>query len=307
MAGAAAEAEKSPFEKELLAGKVALVTGGGSGICFEVARQFGLHGASVVLMGRRPDVLQTAAESLRKESIQVEHVQGDVRSADDATRAVEFVIESFGKIDILVNGAAGNFLSPAEGLSSNAFKTVIEIDTIGTFNMCKAAFPGLRRGGKGRDGADGEGGVIINITATLHYGATWYQSHASAAKAAVDSLTRSLSLEWGPDYGIRTAGIAPGPIANTIGMQKLGALVSEEDRLKNIPLRRMGKTWDIAMAALFLASRAGSWISGETLVVDGGHWLSKPQAFPRDAVTQASRRVEKISREVGASDKGENP
>ena len=170
-------------------------------------------------------------------------------------------------------------------------QTVMDIDTVGSFNMSRSAFPELK--------AAAGGGVVVNISATLHYGATWFQAHASAAKAAVDSLTRSLGLEWG-EFGVRVVGIAPGPIAETPGMTKLapgddsdaiGDLVAEV-----IPLGRMGTKADIALAAVFLCSSAGGFITGETLVVDGGHWLFKPQMLPRDMVAAMSRGIEGKSR-----------
>ena len=170
-----------------------------------------------------------------------------MRNFDKCEGVVKQAIEKYGKIDILVNCAAGNFLCLAEDLSANAFKTVIEIDTIGTFNMSKASFGALAE----------SKGLVINITATLQYPMTWYQTHASAAKAAVDSLTRSLAVEWG-DHSIRVVGIAPGPIANTEGsspfcfytfknaqfapkkgMSRLGKGKNEE-LLAKIPMKRMG-------------------------------------------------------------------
>lgn len=172
----------------------------------------------------------------------------------------------------------------------------MEIDTVGSFNMSRAAFKALK--------VAAEGGLIINISATLHYGATWYQTHASAAKAAVDSLTRSLGLEWG-SFGIRVVGIAPGPIADTPGMAKLAPAddSSAVDELvaEMIPLGRMGTKTDIALAAVFLCSSAGGFITGETLVVDGGHWLFKPQMLPRELVSDMSRRVESKSRAMTPS------
>jgi peroxisomal 2,4-dienoyl-CoA reductase len=172
----------------------------------------------------------------------------------------------------------------------------MEIDTVGSFNMSRAAFKALK--------VAPEGGLIINISATLHYGATWYQTHASAAKAAVDSLTRSLGLEWG-SFGIRVVGIAPGPIADTPGMAKLAPTndSSAVDELvaELIPLGRMGTKTDIALAAVFLCSSAGGFITGETLVVDGGHWLFKPQMLPRELVSDMSRRVESKSRAMTPS------
>ncbi|MCO5567373.1 hypothetical protein L7F22_021063 [Adiantum nelumboides] len=170
--------------------------------------------------------------------------------------------------------------------------------------MCHASFSALRKDGEGKEPKKEQGGVIINISATLHYGATWYQAHASAAKAAIDSLTRSLCLEWGPEYNIRVNGIAPGPVDNTAGALKLGVSDTAEhpDPAAKIPIGRLGTTWDIAMAAVFLASNAGSWISGETLVVDGGHWLYKPAAMSRKDVVMASRSVEQKSRDTGLPD-----
>lgn len=171
---------------------------------------------------------------------------------------------------------------------------VMDIDAVGTFNMSKAAFQVLKAN---------NASVIINISATLHYGATWYQVHASAAKAAIDSMTRSLALEWG-EYGIRVNGVAPGPIRGTAGMSKLapGEEGNMEDVVRaTVPLGRMGEKVDIALACVYLASNAASYVSGEILVVDGGAWLHKPQLVPRDMVSQLSRKVESGSRKVGTA------
>ncbi|MGI8884077.1 MAG: SDR family oxidoreductase, partial [Pyrinomonadaceae bacterium] len=167
-----------------------------------------------------------------------------------------------GKIDIVVNGAAGNFLCKAEELSPNGFGTVVDIDAKGTFNICRAAFEELKK----------SKGQILNISATLHYLATPMQIHVSAAKAGVDAITRNLSVEWGR-YGIRVNGIAPGPIADTEGMQRLVPEPLKEKLVKRIPLQRFGRIKDIENAALFLTSDAASYINGVTLVVDGGQWL----------------------------------
>ncbi|KIZ00630.1 peroxisomal 2,4-dienoyl-CoA reductase [Monoraphidium neglectum] len=165
----------------------------------------GLHGASVVITGRRKDVLDGAVAALRGEGIAAAGLQGDVRQAAACADWVANTLAMYGGLDILVNCAAGNFLANAAELSQGGFKTVMEIDAVGTFTMSRAAFDALRAAGSS---------VIINISATLHYGATWYQVHASAAKAAVDSITRSLALEWG-EYGVRVVGVAPGPIQGT--------------------------------------------------------------------------------------------
>lgn len=287
--------QQSPYQHDILAGKVALVTGGGSGIGFEITRQLGLHGAAVAISGRRENVLRDAVAALQREGIRALGIQGDVRKADDCVRWAEDTVKHFGRLDILVNCAAGNFLAAAEALSPNGFRTVMEIDTVGTFQMSRAAHPHLKQHG---------GGVVVNISATLHYGATFYQVHVSAAKAGVDSLTRSLALEWGGD-GIRVNGVAPGPIAGTAGMSKLMPGSSDEEReasaAAEIPLGRMGRKWDIAMGVLYLASPAAGFVSGHTLVVDGAAWMWRKPLLPRAAVLKASRAVESKSRTVGVA------
>ncbi|CAA2988101.1 Hypothetical predicted protein [Olea europaea subsp. europaea] len=241
---------ESPFKVDILKGKVALLTGGGSGIGFEISTQFGNHGASVAIMGRRKNVVDRAISVLQSLGIPAVGFEGDVRKREDAKRVVKETVKHFGKLDILVNAAAGNFLVSAEDLSSNGFKTVIDIDAVGTFTMCHEALEYLKKGGPGRSSSTG--GFILNISATLHYTASWYQIHVSAAKAAVDALTRNLALEWGTDYDIRVNGIAPGPIEDTAGMSKLAPHAREW-----LPLHFIGEKWDIAMAALYLASYAG--------------------------------------------------
>ncbi|XVF00488.1 hypothetical protein REPUB_Repub04eG0005200 [Reevesia pubescens] len=284
---------ESPFKADILKGKVALVTGGGSGIGYEISLQLGKHGASVAMMGRRKHVLDSAVAALHSHGIPAIGLEGDVRKEDDAARTVESTFKHFGRLDVLVNAAAGNFLVPAEDLSPNGFRTVIDIDSVGTFRMCHEALKYLKKGGPGKDPSTG--GTIINITAVIHYGATWYQVHASAAKAAIDSITRSLALEWGTDHGIRVIGIAPGAIDDTAGLTKLAP-----DEILNIikekPLYTFGEKWDIAMAALYLASDAGKFVNGTNLVVDGGQWLSTPRHLSKDAVKQLSRRQEIRSR-----------
>ncbi|XP_054795923.1 peroxisomal 2,4-dienoyl-CoA reductase [(3E)-enoyl-CoA-producing]-like [Prosopis cineraria] len=286
-------AMESMFKPDILKGKVALLTGGGSGIGFEISTQFGKHGASVAIMGRRKQVLDSAVSSLRSLGIPAVGFEGDVRKQEDAKRVVESTYNHFGRIDILVNAAAGNFLASAEDLSPKGFKTVMDIDSVGTFTMCHEALKYLKKGAQGRSSSGG--GTILNISATLHYTASWYQVHVSAAKAAVDAITRNLALEWGTDYDIRVNGIAPGPIGDTSGMDKLDPreINSEARRL---PLFKIGDKWDIAMAALYLVSDAGKFVNGTTLIVDGGLWLSKPRHLPKEAVKQVSRSVEKRSR-----------
>ncbi|KAL4201651.1 hypothetical protein AMTRI_Chr02g259650 [Amborella trichopoda] len=285
---------ESPFKANVLEGKVALLTGGGSGIGFEISTQFGLHGASIAIMGRRKQVLDDAVQALRSQGIRAIGFEGDVRRREDAARVMESTVKHFGRLDILVNAAAGNFLVSAEDLSPNGFRTVMDIDSVGTFTMCHEALKYLKKGDRGKGPA--RGGLILNISATLHYTASWYQIHVSAAKAAVDSITRSLALEWGTDHDIRVNGIAPGPIEDTPGTRKLVPDEMPSKSREYMPLYKLGKKWDIAMAALYLASEAGNYVNGTTMIVDGGLWLSKPRHIEKEAVRELSRTVERRSR-----------
>ncbi|CAL5030082.1 unnamed protein product [Urochloa decumbens] len=288
---------ESPFRPDVLRGKAALVTGGGSGIGFEVAAQLARHGAQVALMGRRREVLDKAVAALRSEGLRAVGFDGDVRKQEDAARVLAATVEHFGKLDILVNGAAGNFLASPEDLKPKGFRTVLDIDTVGTYTMCYEAMKYLKKGGPGK--GPSSGGLIINISATLHYTAAWYQIHVSAAKAGVDSITRSLALEWGTDYEIRVNGIAPGPIQDTPGMRKLAPDEMSKGQREMRPLYKLGEKWDIAMAALYLASDAGKYVNGATIVVDGGLWLSRPRHIPKEDVKALSKVVEKKVRASG--------
>lgn len=254
---------ESVFAKDILNGHVAFVTGGGTGITGGVARALAEAGAAVALVSRSMDHLQPAADAINQNGGKAIAVVADVRQPDAVEAAVATTIEQLGKIDIVVNGAAGNFLCSAEQLSPNGFGTVVDIDLKGTFNVCRAAFAQLKE----------HRGQILNISATLHYLGTPMQLHVSAAKAGVDALTRNLAVEWGR-YGIRVNGIAPGPIEDTVGMQRLVPEPVKERLKKNIPLGRFGRIADIEKAAVFLCSDAASYISGSVLVVDGGQWLA---------------------------------
>lgn len=251
------------FVDGLLTGHVALVTGGGTGITGGVARALSEAGAQVCLVSRRLEHLEPSAERIRAVGGEALAVAADVRNMEDVERAVAAAVERFGKLDIVVNGAAGNFLCPAEELSPNGFGTVVDIDLKGTFNVSRAAFNELKK----------HRGQILNISATLHYGGTPLQLHVSAAKAGVDALTRNLAVEWGR-YGIRTNAIAPGPIEDTEGMKRLVPPDVKERLRGYIPLRRFGLIRDIERAAVFLCSDAASFINGAVLVIDGGHWLA---------------------------------
>ncbi|XP_068003428.1 peroxisomal 2,4-dienoyl-CoA reductase [(3E)-enoyl-CoA-producing] isoform X1 [Melanerpes formicivorus] len=260
------------FSPDILAGQVAFITGGGSGIGFRIAEIFMRHGCRTVIASRN---LQRVSEASKKlvaaTGQQCLPLCTDVRQPQALAAAVEEALRQFQRIDILVNNAAGNFLCPASALSFNAFKTVLDIDTMGTFNTSKVLFEKYFRD---------HGGVIVNITATLSYRGQALQVHAGAAKAAIDAMTRHLAVEWGPSK-IRVNSLAPGPVAGTEGYRRLGGKWAEQGSLLDgIPLQRAGTKTEIAHSALYLASPLSSYVTGTTLVVDGGSWLTSANSFP---------------------------
>jgi peroxisomal 2,4-dienoyl-CoA reductase len=251
------------FVEGILNDRVAFVTGGGTGITGGVARALTEAGASVALVSRKREHLEPAAQLINEAGGKAIAVPADVRNPEEVENAIAATVAQLGKIDIVVNGAAGNFLCAPEELSPNGFGTVVDIDLKGTFNVCRAAFDELKK----------NHGQILNISATLHYLGTPMQLHVSAAKAGVDALTRNLAVEWGR-HGIRVNAIAPGPIEDTEGMKRLVQEPIKEKLRKRVPLGRFGLIEDIEKAAVFLCSDAASYINGAVLVVDGGHWLA---------------------------------
>ncbi|MEP7347352.1 MAG: SDR family NAD(P)-dependent oxidoreductase, partial [Gemmatimonadaceae bacterium] len=198
------------FVDNLLEGKVAFVAGGTSGINLEIARGLAEYGASVAVFSRNQERVDGAVRDLTTGGKRVQGHVGDVREYASIERALTATAESLGAIDIVVSGAAGNFICPAAKLSPNGFRTVVDIDLMGTFNVLRAAYGVVRK----------PGASIINISAPQSTEAYWGQAHVSAAKAGVDMLTRSLAVEWGPE-GIRVNAIVPGPIDGTEGMARL--------------------------------------------------------------------------------------
>jgi peroxisomal 2,4-dienoyl-CoA reductase len=251
------------FSQDLLKGRVALVTGGGTGICRGIALALAAHGCDVAITSRSMEHLEPTRQEIEAAGARSMAFAADVRNPAAIEDLMTRTVGALGRLNILVNGAAGNFLCLAENLSPNGFGTVVDIDLKGTFNVSRAALPHLRF----------RGGVIINISATLHYLGTAHQLHVSAAKAGVDALTRNLAVEWGR-YGIRVNGIAPGPIDDTEGVRRLLVGNAREQLIQQNPLGRLGTIKDIANAALFLCSDGASFINGVTLVVDGGLWLA---------------------------------
>lgn len=244
-------------------GRTVFVAGGTSGINLGIAESFATRGARLVVASRSQDKVDGAVEKLKSYGAEAIGFSADVRDYEKVAGVLAATHETCGDIDVLISGAAGNFPIHAENLSANGFKTVIDIDLNGTFNVLRAALPYLRR----------PGASVINITAPQSEMVVSAQAHVCAAKAGIDHLTRVLALEWGK-YGIRVNAISPGPIQGTEGMERLGPKGddSREAFLQSIPLRRMGLTGDIGNAALFLSTPLASYITGAVIPVDGG-WL----------------------------------
>lgn len=266
------------FLPNLLAGKTAFITGGSSGICLGIAEHFAAHGARVMLLGRKQEKLDAAVKAIRERGGTADGVSADVREYGALEAAFAHCAGTYGPIDILVCGAAGNFPAPVNAMSANGFKAVVDIDLLGTFNTCRAAFPHLRK----------PGASIISISANHAHQPYAFQSHVCAAKAGVDLLTKTLAIEWGP-AGIRANIIYPGPIDGTEGMRRLAP--TEEARravVEGVPIGRMGSVDDVANLALFLASDAASYITGAALACDGGSGMMGARSF-QSAFEQGKR------------------
>mgnify|MGYP000441950817 CR=1 FL=1 len=251
----------SSFNRDVFANKVAFVSGGTRGINLGIAKAFASCGANVVVLGR--DAERAANAQREIEAVggrQALGISCDVRDYDAVEAAIKTTADKFGSIDVLVSGAAGNFFSPVVGLSANAFKTVVDIDLLGTFNVFRASFDYLTK----------PGASLIAITGGQSETAAPYQAHAAAAKAGVNMLTKTLAVEWGL-AGVRSNLICPGGIANTEGVKYLASTPQEfEAAIKKVPARRLGEVEEIADMALFLCSDAGRYINGQLLYVDGG-------------------------------------
>lgn len=274
----------SVFRPGLLDGQVALVTGGGTGIGLGISELLAELGAHVVIASRKPAHLEAALAAITARGHKASAVTLDVRDPERVKAVVDEVAAEHGRIDLLVNNAAGNFYAPSATLSPNAWKSVVEIDLYGTFYCTQAVYPHMAKQGGGR---------IVSTSMTLHYRGWPLMAHATAAKAGVDALTKTLAVEWAPQR-IRINAIAPGPIP-TEGVRKAFAppadsgvpdlFAAAEEKMAafartGIPLGRWGTPRDIANMVAFLASPAGDWITGSIFVIDGGEWLAKAPMGP---------------------------
>lgn len=241
-----------------------LVTGGGTGLGLAIGRVFGRSGHDLVIASRSEDHLETGARDLRRTGARVLPVPTDVRVPEQVEALLARVRSEFGRLDVLVNNAAGNFIAPAERITPNGWRAVVGIVLDGTFFCSRAAFPLLRAA---------PSPSVVNIVASYAWMAGPGTAHSAAAKAGVLALTRTLAVEWAP-YRIRVNAVAPGPVRTEGTDRQLWVSPKLIDRVeRGIPLRRFGTPEEVAEAVAFLAGSRAGYITGQVLPVDGGQWL----------------------------------
>ncbi|GGC52734.1 SDR family oxidoreductase [Hoyosella rhizosphaerae] len=242
--------------------KVVFVAGGTSGINLGIAEDFARAGAHVAVQSRSQDKVDSTVASLRELGVRAWGGAADVRDYAATEKVLADAHAELGDFDVLISGAAGNFPVSALKMSANAFKSVVDIDLLGTFNVLRAGYQFLRK----------PGGCVINISAPQSELPTITQAHVCAAKAGVDMLTRTLALEWGP-AGVRVNAVIPGPIDGTEGMSRLAPTEESRSLVTNsVPLRRYGTPRDVANVCRFLASPLADYVTGVILPADGG-WV----------------------------------
>jgi NAD(P)-dependent dehydrogenase (short-subunit alcohol dehydrogenase family) len=247
---------------DLFDGKSVFVTGGSSGIGLGIARGFAERGASVAICARNEERLSVAVDQMRATGGTALGFVADVRDASALASALDQARDAHGPVDVVVCGAAGNFLARAETLSPNAFRTVVDIDLNGSFYTARAAFDQLRT----------TRGSLIFISAGQAFVPFSHQAHAGAAKAGIENLMRNLAIEWGR-HGIRCNSIVPGPIAGTEGASRLSEQIGADAWARMVPLRRFGSLAEITAMTLVLACPLAAYVTGATIVVDGGFAL----------------------------------
>lgn len=265
---------KKMLRDDALEGKVIVVTGGGSGLGKAMTKYFLELGAKVAITSRDLEKLQTTASELEKETGgQCLPVSCDVRHYEQVENMLQEVLKKFGKVDVLLNNAAGNFISPTERLSANAFDTIIDIVLKGSKN-CTLAF------GKHWIDTKQESSIILNIVTTYAWTGSAYVVPSATAKAGVLAMTRSLAVEWAK-YGIRSNAIAPGPFPTKGAWDRLlpGDLKDKFDLAKKVPLKRVGDHQELANLAAYLVSDFSAYINGEVITIDGGEWLKGAGQF----------------------------
>ena len=260
------------FEKDLLNGKTIVVTGGGTGLGKSMSRRFGELGANIVISGRRKEKLEDTADEFSKLGIDVLTCPGDVRKLEDVELMTSQTLDKFGTIDCLLNNAAGNFISPTEMLSPNAFKVVIDIVLMGTWN-CTSTI--------GKEMIKNKKGNVLSMVTTYAWTGSPYVVPSAAAKAGVLAMTRSLAVEWGK-HNIRFNAIAPGPFPTKGAWSRLMPPGFEdfEDGMKDkIPMKRFGERHELENLASYLMSDGSAYINGEVVTIDGGEWLAGAAEF----------------------------
>jgi len=261
------------LREDALKGKTIVVTGGGTGLGKAMGIYFLKLGANLVITSRKADVLQKAADEMEeKTGGKVLAVACDVREIDQVEQVLAKTLEKFGQVDVLINNAAGNFISPTERLSANAFSSIIDIVLKGTVN-CTLAFG--KHWIKEKQPA-----TVLNIITTYAFTGSAYVVPSACAKGGVLALTRSLAVEWGK-YGIRTNAIAPGPFPTKGAWERLlpGDLAKKFDFKNRVPLKRVGDHQELANLAAFLVSDFSGYINGEVISIDGGEWLQGAGQF----------------------------
>lgn len=259
---------------DALKGKVIVVTGGGSGLGKAMTKYFLELGAKVAITSRDLEKLKNTASELEQETGGTcLPLQCDVRHYAEVENMLQEVLKAFGKVDVLLNNAAGNFISPTERLSANAFDTVIDIVLKGTKN-CTLAF------GKHWIDTKQPSSSVLNIVTTYAWTGSAYVVPSATAKAGVLAMTRSLAVEWAK-YGIRTNAIAPGPFPTKGAWDRLlpGDLAEKFDMAKKVPLKRVGDHQELANLAAYMVSDFSAYINGEVIVIDGGEWLKGAGQF----------------------------